>query len=66
MSDKYKSNAATAGDDGASGPSCRVWGLLALDLRLVVVLVALLPGTLRQGCGWILYDSMYVYILDIT
>ena len=37
-------------------------GLAVLELRLVVVVVllALLPGTLRPGCGWILYEYTYV------
>ena len=35
------------------------WGLVLLELRLEVVLVALLPE-LGQGNGWILYEYQYV------
>ena len=44
-----------------------VWGLAVLELWLVVVLlVALLPGTFKKGCGWMLYEYTYVCILDIA
>ena len=35
-------------------------GLVVLELGLVV------PGSLRQRCGWVLYEYTYVCILDVA